>query len=1205
MSNIDSLPSNLLAIYNGLSNKKRNQIKEFDSGDLKYFLSEYEQKKTKRKVKTYDEQVSVLAKTLEGEKSKGSELKEETKQTNLDDLMSKFYDKDPFVHRIDYTPELEVKFNSRGEHPLTRNDYDNVIKKLKSQGFKCNDAHGKYLLRINSEYLNKDGNKKMSNHRIEIRDLKNIQNYCRSNNIQKIYEDDPSTLSFIRKDNAFEGHTSQTKIDGVRVKDFNFSVDYKHETNLSQGVIYHTMKDWTEHKKKFRYLNRTTFEHDDYPFKIDISIVKSSHYNKLTYNIDESNVFTNFPKYEIEIEVDNNKIGPTTKYNNSRKIMYALRKTINFVLSGIQETNYPVSYTQQDDTLINYMNMIWDKDKDSVNIKEIKNTYFIGPNSITLQLPNISPLDEQTSNVNLRHNFVATEKADGIRHLLYIDHKGYIYLISQKMKVKYTGSVTLNTKTFNTIMDGELILHNKNKEFINMYAAFDIYYKSQKDVRSFPFMNYNNEESTKNARYAILCETLNDLNPVSIIDKISTPSIRITHKLFYPRTLDETNDNSIFNGCAEILSNIKNGVYEYETDGLIFTPMSFGVGGMAIGKVGPKTNATWNACFKWKPPIFNTVDFMISTEKETNGTEDEIKSYPLSGTNLSSGEESLQYKTIILRVGFDEHVDGYINPCQDIIDNKIFENHDETRRPKKMLPVQFYPMDPSDENAGICKIPLKRDNAGVMQMYTTEGNVFFDKDIVEFSYDLDKEEGWRWIPLRVRYDKHVGNKFQTANDNWKSIHYPITDEMISTGNNIQKEHISEDKYYNNTSKNFLTQNLKIFHNNVKRDLIHSVSKSGDSLIDYACGKAGDLPKWKNSRLKFVLGVDKSNDNLENRLNGACARYLDMKKKNNRIFDALFVAGNSAFNIKNGQGVDTDKGKKIINTIFGVGNEFVGEGVEKSRNVAENGFNISSCQFATHYFFEDADILHGFMTNVSQCTKLHGFFIGTAFDGRRVFNKLAHKDRGDSIKIINKGTKIFEITKDYNSSQFKPTSASIGLKIVVYQESINQYIPEYLINFDYFIKVVERYGFRLLTDEELEDIEIKQSVGSFEDLYKEKEKEMVKNKKSKSFENGYCSKLNKEEKEISFLNNYFIFKKIREVNFDNINLKSDLDEHYEPDNSLPVETSTITPANIEMNKKVSKPKIIKLNKTLVIVPAHKEETPKKKRTYRKKIKIDEN
>ena len=45
--------------------------------------------------------------------------------------------------------------------------------------------------------------------------------------------------------------------------------------------------------------------------------------------------------------------------------------------------------------------------------------------------------------------------------------------------------------------------------------------------------------------------------------------------------------------------------------------------------------------------------------------------------------------------------------------------------------------EPSDEEAHICNIRLKRDVNGVPQMTTEDGEIFTDKTIVEFRYELD------------------------------------------------------------------------------------------------------------------------------------------------------------------------------------------------------------------------------------------------------------------------------------------------------------------------------------------------------------------------------------------------------------------------------------------------------------------------------------
>ena len=49
-------------------------------------------------------------------------------------------------------------------------------------------------------------------------------------------------------------------------------------------------------------------------------------------------------------------------------------------------------------------------------------------------------------------------------------------------------------------------------------------------------------------------------------------------------------------------------------------------------------------------------------------------------------------------------------------------------------------------------------------------------------------------------------------------------------------------------------------------------------MDTSVGKAGDLQKWIDAKLSLVFGVDLSKDNIENRINGACSRYLKAKKE---------------------------------------------------------------------------------------------------------------------------------------------------------------------------------------------------------------------------------------------------------------------------------------------------------------------------------------
>ena len=89
-----------------------------------------------------------------------------------------------------------------------------------------------------------------------------------------------------------------------------------------------------------------------------------------------------------------------------------------------------------------------------------------------------------------------------------------------------------------------------------------------------------------------------------------------------------------------------------------------GVGGGPDKKVGPLAKATWDYSFKWKPPQFNTIDFLVTTKKSTGG-DDVVSNIYQEGTDAGSVQRLTQYKTLVLRCGFDERKHGFLsNPLQ-------------------------------------------------------------------------------------------------------------------------------------------------------------------------------------------------------------------------------------------------------------------------------------------------------------------------------------------------------------------------------------------------------------------------------------------------------------------------------------------------------------------------------------------------------------
>lgn len=1121
---------------------------------------------------------------------------------------------DNILKKDDGVSELEVKFGTRGVKEITKDDFDNVIKKLISSGFKIIKSQ-EYCLKIQSEFTDMStGKTKLSNIRTEIYGLSNIQKYCRNDRLEDI------NYRFVQKMQAKEGSEF---IRPINLDDFNFRLSYQKEkvipsaSSLGQSII----STWIKEKKIFRHINRTTLVHDSYPFHVDISVVKESHRRDghliPEYSFQASKITECEPKYEIEIEMDNEYVGPGKKLNNAIVLADILRTGIKIILAGLQGTNFPVSYDELNHTQKDYYYLLYptekkdklkskaeqgargsERDLDLRDPERINLTpnHFIGPSSYTLQISNIAPLNEECTIPNIRNNYTVTDKADGMRKMLYICPTGRIYLVNTNMNFEFTGAVSREERIYNTLIDGEHIIHNKKGDYINLFAAFDIYFLNGRDVRRSAFvspsesisgasasvaaaevdemmgegegegefeseadrregararsskkksMELRDEELPRGARKGIdetrlmlLKQVVQEMNIHSVINGDNIP-IKINVKKFQISSPEK----DIFACARSIISSQRAGSFEYETDGLIFTPCNTGVASNKVGIAGPLHKVTWDMSFKWKPLNQNTIDFLITTKKNQNGT-DTVGNIFENGIDIMKSEQLQQYKTIILRVGYDERKHGYINPCAAVIDDKL-PHAGDVDNGEGYKPIPFYPTNPYDPDTCVCNIPLREDDNGVLQMFTNQNEIFDDETIVEFSYDATRPKHWRWIAERVRYDKtseykrgikNYGNAYHVANNNWYSIHNPITEEMIITGQNIPDELADDDVYYNRTMGDSKTRSMRDFHNLfVKKMLITKTAAKGNTLIDYAVGKAGDFPKWIEAKLAFVFGIDLSKDNIENRIDGACARFLNYRKKFYTMPYALFVNGNSGVNIKSGDAMFTEKGKEIIRALFNDGpkdESILGKGVYRQYGKAADGFNVSSCQFALHYFFENIEKLNQFLKNVSQCTKIDGYFVGCCYDGAAMFHALRSIEKGKSIGLTIDGTKVWEVTKEYSQKSYDPDISCVGYAIDVYQDSINKTIKEYLVNFTYFTELMKSYGFELLKRDEAVKLGIPNSTGMFSELFTFMESEIVQDPKQKT-RYGSAPLMTPKEKQISFYNRYFVFKKMASVDVEDV------------------------------------------------------------------------
>jgi len=131
-------------------------------------------------------------------------------------------------------------------------------------------------------------------------------------------------------------------------------------------------------------------------------------------------------------------------------------------------------------------------------------------------------------------------------------------------------------------------------------------------------------------------------------------------------------------------------------------------------------------------------------------------------------------------------------------------------------------------------------------------------------------------------------------------------------------------------------------------------------------------------------------------------------------------------------------------------------------------------------------------------------------------------------MTDKKKKICEITKKYTDTGFPDDELSIGYAIDVFQETINKSFREYLVNFTFFQRILENYGFSLVTRDEAKQMGLPDATGMFSELYEQMQTEIKQDSRKKA---NYKDALfmSDGEKSLSFMNRYFIFKKTTSVN----------------------------------------------------------------------------
>ena len=956
--------------------------------------------------------------------------------------------------KLSHDEHVEIEAVVR-QRKINKANFTALLKYFLSVGLRY--APQEDTLNVVFEYDQKD-------YRFSIMGQQNISEYCKTNKVTLI------------------GGELITKnlVKFVNIDDYDVKLNVKTEEKVV-GERNDILGRLHAIKKYFRFIKRYSFTSEDGQFRYDLSIVKDTPFGEKHLNLVSSGLFQSAEHYEVEIEYLNPE-GAGTSWPSKEAFVKALFANVFLVLRVLDDDDYLLPAPKKADVLDQYCVLCkFPKPKDSG-----KRTPFVGPMPITLEMRNLGVPSLGTQSI--LQDYTVTDKADGERVLLFFDREGKGYTIDRNLKVKYTGihSDTLRQ----TLLDGEYLTRSVTGKSQKRFMCFDIYFHAGESVAGLPLLD--EKEDCRVKRMERVCQ----------MKFGGDPEFTVEAKEFYTGTEKMfKGTGSIFAASKYVLDLFLNkDKKNYKIDGLIFTPRTLAVGTSSPGMEPRLGGGSWVKVFKWKP--INTIDFLVKTEKNDQGKD-------LPPIKID-GEWNKQVR---LFVGYNARAVERITPHAYLYKQVPKEN---VYADRAFVPPKEY------DNISKATIPMK----GAFMVLPETGEVIGDNTVVEFYWDDAK---YKWVPLLARKDKYAGNDYATALNVWRSIKNPITTKMMTDDKTpdaiVDMEDEDTDLYYNRTDNrnDSASKAMNEFHNWVKHACLieRFADKSFVSVFDIACGKMGDMMKYCKADFKTIVGIDKSVDNITNAKDGAYSRLLSNLKqpwnakyeKNKYAFlpmDASKVL--DAAYISKMEDKDT---QEIANVLWG--NKSV-PALSPYHGIVKERFDLVSCQFAIHYFFEDKGVLRSLLTNVDALIKEGGYFIGTCLDGVSVDKKFRSQgvSKGQALTGTKHDRVMWRLEKGYETFDLENEDNNFGTEISVYMETIGKVFKEYLVDYRLLEKELASFQLRPLNERECKRFGIQSSTGLFKGAYEG----MLRTSKRPKQD----IELSPAEQEYSFLNRWFIFRK---------------------------------------------------------------------------------
>lgn len=890
--------------------------------------------------------------------------------------------------------------------------------------------------------------KDLTVYRVSVSELKNINKYIDQfigyNNhvvfgtLLKMLDKDKSlgnVLSAMKK--TKEGENT------VELSDYGLRVRKSYEEDLTKEEVKSLVKiDYTVAQNiYFRLKQRMSLylmgdEKGDH-LKIDLTSVRSSKNIKFLANA--------IPTYELELEF--------SYLNEKFKKQVDIQKILNeaeLLIKILQQTNFVIRKSEEKMVIQEYIKIAIDSKDSGIQKLDARK-----PESLELQyLTDVIP-----------NKYAVTDKADGDRYFLIIVDL-VVYLISNNMKVKYTG-IILDKKLekYNgTILDGEYIfLPKKNR---HIYMVFDCLFNGTNDVRRTESLmqRLKNADEIVNACFIFGKQTGFIMNDYEAKDTEFNLEKRVAfYGVQIKKNMDALNHDIDIEKKMPLIrrkyfiavsgakpweiskyssllwnryTNDKEVNCPYILDGLVYQPLQ--------QDYETKKAKSKLADYKWKPPNKNSIDFYIEfvKDKMTN----KIMSVYDNSIVIDDFVAEKPYNIINLFVGSR-------NSYSDRVEPVLFREK---------------------ENGYICNIYTDKEKA-----YDIEGNVLNNNTIVEFYYNDDKDVDprFKWVPIRTRYDKteqmlkyqsEFGNYTTIADKAWRSIINPILigdfDDLAKGGDTydkklmVLKSKISAELIIGANKENRYFQvidtyvkPMRSFHNWIKSNIMYTYNNlfytggKGVKVIDFAAGKGADINKYYYTNIAFLVALDIDQDSLISVLNGAKSRYTSLRKRKPGVPRMYFIHADCTILLNMTDQNRALKGMTTDNKYF-----FEKFFNEENRTV----FDRVNIQFALHYMLKNEESWGNFKQNLNDYLEPGGLFLVTCSDASLIMKLLENKEKYTAYFTNKEGEKkiLYEIVKKYDEKNMSKNKLGDTISFFgswIFSEGNS--MDEYLVDKDFLVK----------------------------------------------------------------------------------------------------------------------------------------------------------